>query len=207
MKSKDVLTRPFGREEVRHRPGRAGESVVYVEGHLVVARLLEAFEEGFSFAVQEYKILDDEVLVLARITAGGVEKMAFGGSAITRARDDRRPVSLVDDIKAAETDAIKRAARLFGVALTLHSSPTTETPPPPSLTDSKAPSNGNAYLSAAQLRAVHALRRRLNMSDEELSDFAARVVSSGDVERLDKRGASRLIELLQAELVPTGAAR
>ena len=42
--SREVLERPFPPELVRHRPGRNGESLAYVEGHVIVARLNEALE-------------------------------------------------------------------------------------------------------------------------------------------------------------------
>lgn len=200
----EILTRPFPPELIRHRPGRNGEDVTYIEGHVIIARLNEAFNGAWDLLIEKHEILDDEVLVLARLRAGGIEKMAFGGSAITRTRSDQRVVSLVDDVKAAEVDAVKRCARLLGVALTLHASTGDPAQQP---APSERPPSANGLLSAAQLRAIHAIRRKLGWTDDQLADFATRVTGCADVERMDKRAASTFIERLQAEAAPAGAAR
>ena len=46
-------------------------------------------------------------------------KQAFGGSEVTKTREGK-VVSVADDLKAASTDALKKAATLMGVALQLH---------------------------------------------------------------------------------------
>jgi hypothetical protein len=56
-------------------------------------------------------VRQDEVMVLGRLTAETVTKMAFGASQVTREKGSGQPVSLGDDLKAASTDAVRRAAR------------------------------------------------------------------------------------------------
>ena len=71
----------------------------------------------------EYRILKetDEVLVLGKLTAEGITKMAFGSMQISRNKDTKAIISLGDDLKAASTDALKKAASLLGVGLYLYS--------------------------------------------------------------------------------------
>lgn len=66
-------------------------------------------------------MLQDEVLVLGRLTAGTVCKTQFGTSSITRNKQTGEVISLGDDLKAAATDALKKAATLLGVGLSLYS--------------------------------------------------------------------------------------
>ena len=207
-KTREILERPFQPNLVKRRPGRDGSDVVYIEGHVVVTRLNEAFAEtgDWSFEIERHEILDDEVLVLGRLSAGGIVKMAFGSSAITRAREGGKPVSVVDDLKSAATDSLKKAATLLGVALQLHGTVQAQ----PAASPASAPAQvttGNGHLSQSQFRAVHAIRRRLGWDDAQLAEFALKVVQSSDVEQLDKRAASVLIERLQLEAHPVGAAR
>jgi hypothetical protein len=112
-----VLSRPFA--EIRTRPGRSGHAMSYIEGHQVVLRLNEALAGDWSFKVLQHQVLEDEVVVLGELRAGEVVKQAFGGSEVTRTRDGK-VVSLADDLKAAATDSLKKAATLLGVGLRLH---------------------------------------------------------------------------------------
>lgn len=206
MTTREILERPFPPEVVRRRPGRNGADITYLEAHVVVARLNEAFAGEWSFTIEKHEILEDEVIVLGRLTAGGITKSAFGSSSVTRTRDGNRIVSLGQDLKAAASDSLKKGSTLLGVGLTLHA----ENPDANSSSSRQAappPTNGNGYLSSAQLRAIHAIRRKLGWTDAQLADFAARITGATDVERMDKRTASTFIERLQAEAVPAGTAR
>jgi recombination DNA repair RAD52 pathway protein len=95
---KDILTRPFPPELVKQRQGQGGKTLNYVETHAVIARLNEGCD-AWNFEIVEHQILDEEVVVIGKLTADGVTKMAFGGSSITRDREGR-PVSIADDAKA-----------------------------------------------------------------------------------------------------------
>ena len=103
---------------MKQRQGQGGKTLTYIPTFAVVQRLNEACD-AWSFEVVEHQILDDEIIVVAKLTADGVAKMAFGGSAITRDRDGK-PVSLADDAKSAGSDALKKAASLLGVGLELY---------------------------------------------------------------------------------------
>ena len=62
----------------------------------------------------------DEVIVIGQLNAGSIVKSQFGSSRITRAKDTGDIISLADDLKAAATDALKKAATLLGVGLHLY---------------------------------------------------------------------------------------
>ncbi len=118
-----LLEKPFEPSQIKQRQGKFGHILDYVEGHVVTARLNEAFESNWSFEIVKYRIIKDpgEVLVLGKLTAEGVTKMAFGSKEIERSKDTKAIVSLGDDLKAASTDALKKAASLLGVGLYLYS--------------------------------------------------------------------------------------
>ena len=112
-----VLTRPF--TDIKTRPGRSGQPMSYIEGHMVVLRLNEAFGGAWSFKVLEHEVQEGEVIVLGELRAGDLCKQAFGGSAVSRTREGKL-VSIADDLKAAATDALKKASTLMGVGLHLY---------------------------------------------------------------------------------------
>jgi len=91
-----------------------------VEGHSVIQRLNEALEGAWSFEIVHHEIREEEVLVIGRLTAEGITKMAFGGSQVTRERESGALISISDDLKAASTDAMKKCATFLGVGLHLY---------------------------------------------------------------------------------------
>ena len=120
--NRELLERPFLASEIKQREGGNGKTLDYVEGHVIVARLIDAFDGNWDFIVKSFEVSEarDEVLVVGKLTAEGITKMQFGSSSITRSRKDNQPVSVADDLKAAATDALKKCATLFGVALSLY---------------------------------------------------------------------------------------
>jgi hypothetical protein len=117
--NRELLERPFLPEQIRQRKGRNGV-LDYVEGHSVIQRLNEALEGAWSFEIVHHEIREEEVVVIGRLTADGVVKMAFGGSQVTRERESGALVSIGDDLKAACTDGLKKCATLLGVGLHLY---------------------------------------------------------------------------------------
>jgi len=117
--NRDLLEKPFEPAQIRQRKGRNG-MLDYVEGHSVIQRLNEALEGAWSFEIVQHEVREEEVLVLARLSAGGLVKMNFGVSQVTRERESGALVSLGDDLKAAATDALKTCATFLGVGLQLY---------------------------------------------------------------------------------------
>ena len=108
--NRQLLEKPFEPAQIRQRKGRNG-MLDYVEGHSVIQRLNEALEGAWSFEIVQHEVREDEVLVLAKLSAEGLVKMNFGVSQVTRERESGALVSLGDDLKAAATDAVRRVAR------------------------------------------------------------------------------------------------
>ena len=195
---RDVLTRPFAPEQIKQREGQAGKLLNYIEAHSVIARLNEACgEDGWSFEIVEHNILDEEVIVVAKLTAGTVTKMAFGGSGVTRSRDGL-PISIADDLKAAGSDALKKAASLLGVGLHLYGAGPPEAAP---ARQARAPSpeSPNDRLTSRQLSAIQSIARRRNIGRDHLTSMLEQRFQKLDLGHLSRREASSLLsELTEA---------
>ncbi len=118
----EQLAATFPPDVIKTRPGVFGGALSYLEGHTVIGRLNEAFDGSWSFEIVTHEVREEEVLVLGKFRAGsaGVVKMAFGSSRVTRDRETGKATALGDDLKAAATDALKKAATLLGVGLYLY---------------------------------------------------------------------------------------
>jgi hypothetical protein len=116
----DALLQPFEGEAVKQRQGGGGRNFDYIEGHTVIHRLIDATDNDWSM----------EVI--------GIETMPWGNQMLVRAhvrllipilghRDgvgvqvvDPARLGSEDMVKGAITDALKVAAKHFGVALHLY---------------------------------------------------------------------------------------
>lgn len=196
--NKDLLTRPFPPELIRQRQGQGGKMLSYVETHAVIARLNSSLE-AWSFEVIRHEILEDEVIVIGKLNAEGIIKMAFGGSAITRDRDGR-PVSVADDLKSAASDALKKTASLLGVALELYGGGAARgeqrgaaDEPSPHQEHAPAPTSPTDRLTEKQYAAVQAIARRKNLSREGLTNMLQERFRKTDLNTLTRREASSLL--------------
>ena len=209
--NREKLEAPFPPELVKKRKGAFGQTLSYVAGSAYIERLAEAFDGSWSFEVTEHRILEGEVLVLGKLVAGGVTKMAFGGSSITKARDTGEPISIADDMKSAATDSLKKCASLFGVGLSLYNDTRSVAPATydsPAFDDGNGRDKGNGgngrnrvgdRLTQKQLSAIWALARKAGYSSDEVR---RRTFESFGVrpEHLLKADASALIGDLSDEL-------
>lgn len=191
---KDVLTRPFPPELVKQRQGQGGKVLSYVETHAVIARLNEGCD-AWSFEVVEHQILDEEVIVIGKLVADGVTKMAFGGSAITRDRDGRA-VSIADDAKSAASDAIKKAASLLGVALELYGAGAADVTSARVPARAPAPASPNDRLTGRQLSAIQSVARRHNIGRDDLGQMLDERFGKVQVAHLSRREASTFLSEL-----------
>lgn len=110
----EVLNRPFEASQISQREGRGGKVFDYVETHLVIARLNEAFEGEWTFRVLDRIVSEEEVVVLGELTAEGETKQQWGSKEVLKNS------TLGDNLKAATSDSLKKCATLFGVALHLY---------------------------------------------------------------------------------------
>lgn len=114
--------------EIKYRQGRGGQRLAYVEHGYVTELLNKVFGFNWDFEITDKQILEDEVLVEARLTvrtpAGQtIVKTQFGGADIKRfttGPKSGRPLSIADDYKAAGSDALKKCASLLGIGLDLY---------------------------------------------------------------------------------------
>ena len=214
-----LLEKPYEPNQIKQRQGNFGHILDYVEGHVVTSRLNDAFDGNWSFEVVKYRILKDtdEVLVLGKLTAEGVTKMAFGSKEIARHENTKAIISLGDDLKAASTDALKKAASLFGVGLYLYSDqrPNGKTQEGHPETPNKGASTGNeknqpgpknepgttgdngGRLTNKQLAMIFAVGKSKGLQTKEIKDKALDTFKK-NLNFLTKAEASTFINALQA---------
>jgi len=118
--NRELLEKPFAPNQIKQRQGTFGQTLDYLEGHTVIARLNEVFKSNWSFQVISHEILENEVVVLGELTCDEIRKSQFGCSAIARNKDTGKIISLGSDLKAASTDSLKRCAMLLGIGLQLY---------------------------------------------------------------------------------------
>ena len=195
MQGRDLLEEPFRTDLIRTRALENGVQLRYVEGAEYIRRLNAVFEGDWSFEIVDYRVLDNEVIVRGLLRAGGIEKSAFGGSRVTKSQKTGQPVSIADDLKAAATDALKKACSLLGIGLHLHErsdgSKTTET--------SRIPDRAmSERLTARQLGALQTIAKNVGLSAAQLNDRAVAEFGS-PVDELSKKTASAFINALNKE--------
>ena len=198
-KIRDVLDRPFAPEQIRTRKGTFGKELAYAEVHNYIARLNEAFGGDWSFEIVEHQILEGEVMVLGKLTAGSIHKSAFGCSSITTTRDSGERVSVGHDLKAAASDALKKCCSLLGLGLHLYgmveSIPPEKEPSSTVVSTGNGSSSNNGALTERQLKAILALAK--SRGEGEVSVRTKILDSFGvPVEKLDRRQASEVISAL-----------
>ena len=207
-----ALVAPFS--NVKTRPGRNGQQLSYLGGHAVTQRLNEAFDGDWSFKILEHAVLDETVYVLGELRACDQVKQAFGGSEVTRSRDTGTPIDLADDLKSAATDALKKAATLFGIGLYLYGDEekAAGTTKDRSNGGSGVPGNGNdnghentngngngSRLTRKQLSYICSLGRELGIDRLGLDDLA-RAEHGKTAAHLSVQQASGLIKSLQHDI-------
>lgn len=206
------LRAPFPGELVRSRPGQHGKQLTYVPASAVVARLNEACDD-WSFTIEEHHEWEGtEVVVLGRLEIGGVAKNAFGGASVTTDKQGNI-ISLGDDLKAASSDALKKAASLFGVPIdggqedlvNSHNVRSPEShdkrsqgrvPNTPGSSRSERPQGPTGGATVRQLTAIHAASRRRGFDRHSLSEFVTAQSGKKDVSHLSREEASSIIDAL-----------
>jgi hypothetical protein len=114
-----ALMRPFEPSQIRQRPGPGKRPFSYISGPAVIDRLLVATGSAFSWKVDKVELITQETgegpvsywVVLGSLSIAGMGIRAGIGT---------HPAESVEAAKAAETDALKRAAVKFGVGLHLY---------------------------------------------------------------------------------------
>ncbi|HEX4334331.1 MAG TPA: Rad52/Rad22 family DNA repair protein [Polyangiaceae bacterium] len=200
MKNHELLTKPFSPDQIRERPGQHGKVLRYVDVTSIIERLNETFAFEWSFDIVEHQIRDGEVIVLGKLTAGGVTKAAFGGSGITVDRVGN-VVSLADDLKAASSDALKKSASMLGVALEIYGGHREASPAPERASRDDAPARPllpQERVTARQLGALHAAGRDHGFARGDLEALVADRTGRRELGQLSRLEASSLIDELRS---------
>lgn len=110
------------KEFIKSRPGPGGTSLTYVEVGYVVSTLNNAFGPFWEWKITDKSIGNKQVWVEGQLTVKNqndgfeITKTGFGGSLIKISKATNEPVNIANDLKAASSDALKKAASLFGIA-------------------------------------------------------------------------------------------
>lgn len=115
-----LLEKPFDPDLIKTRPGSHGQSLSYVESWRYIERLNQAYGDHWSFEIAGHEVGSDEVIVAGKLITPTCTKMAFGSSALTRRKDTGEVVDLGDTMKAAASDALKKACTLLGLGLHMY---------------------------------------------------------------------------------------
>ncbi len=192
--NKEILCRPFPPEVIRQREGQDGKMLSYLETHTVIERLNEGCDT-WSFELVQHHVYKLEVVVVGKLTADGIVKMAFGGSAITF-NHAGKVVSLADDLKAAASDALKKAASMLGVGLELYArrSGTSGQPARSDNADRGGPAADVA--THKQISAISGICKRKNVSRERLVALIEQRTGKRWLNELTRRQASALLSEL-----------
>jgi hypothetical protein len=109
----DALSEPFPRHAIKQREGGAGRRFDYVETQTVIRRL-NAVAGEWSFAIKSLELRGDLYVCVGSLTIPGLgTREGIGVQKVS----DRGGEDLV---KGAASDALKKSATLFGVALDLY---------------------------------------------------------------------------------------
>jgi hypothetical protein len=110
----EQLAAPFAKSELRSRPGRAGLTFTYADAAAVIRRLDEVLGGNWSF---------DIVPLEGGNCVKGIISVRYPDGTASQRSDIGYPNKVGQDeepLKSAATDALRRAARLFGVGLYLY---------------------------------------------------------------------------------------
>lgn len=123
-----LLSLPTPPKFIKRRKGRGGMTFDYVETNYVIARLNATFMFDWDTEIVE-QIIDkdiDQIATRIRLTVRFVDgkevkKDAWGGAEIKRIKENKKIMDLANDLKASESDAIKKAASMLGVCWDVYS--------------------------------------------------------------------------------------
>jgi hypothetical protein len=201
--NRELLEKPFDKEQIKQRKGNFGEMIDYVETHAVIQRLNDCFDGQWSFEVLAQENNGNQVMVLGKLTAEGVSKTQFGCSSITTNSKTGEVVSLGDDWKAATSDALKKSASLFGIGLHLYgadrkdqSSEHTGKDAGKGMSEKSKPKGGTT-ITKEQLAQIKKLRTDLGWTPEKVQEQTKTMFGTDKVETLNPTMATAFIAFLQ----------
>lgn len=81
---REALERPFPPDQIKHRKGNFNRTLAYLESHTVIQRLNDGLDAAWSFEVLSHEVLQEEVLVLGKLTAESITQKELNGGSVTR---------------------------------------------------------------------------------------------------------------------------
>jgi len=195
--NRELLEKPFEKEQIKQRKGSFGDMIDYVEAHAVIQRLNDAFDGNWSFEIITNEKQGEEIVVLGKLSADGVSKMQFGSKKITFNSKTGEVVCLGDDIKAAASDCLKKCSTLLGVGLHLYSD--REEQPKEKDMSKMSKSKAKDTVSETQLAQIKDIRTKLGWTPKQVQDIAERMFGTRKVGELNTVMANGLIAYLQTQ--------
>jgi hypothetical protein len=200
--NRELLEKPFDKEQIKQRKGNFGDTIDYVETCVVIQRLNDAFEGQWSFEVLSVDKHGEEYCVLGKLSADGISKSQFGSKQITITKAGE-VISIGDDLKAAASDSLKKCASLLGVGLHLYGADRKDQPSEHTGKDTgkgmseKSKPKGGTTITKEQLAQIKKLRTDLGWTPEKVQEQAKTMFGTDKVEALNPTMATALIAYLQ----------
>ena len=200
--NRELLEKPFEKEQIKQRKGNFGDMIDYVEAHAVIQRLNDSFEGQWSFEIISQENTGTQVIVLGKLIACGYSKSQFGCSSITTNSKTGEIVSLGDDFKAAGSDCLKKCASLFGVGLHLYGADRNQQSEHAGKDAGKGMSEkskpkGGTTITKEQLAQIKTLRTKIGWTPEQVQEQSKTMFGTEKVENLNPTMATALIAYLQ----------
>lgn len=217
---RNKLTEPFPDTAIKQRQGGGNRSLSYVEGHTVIHRLIAATDNTYSFRVLKIDTRDvstqrgTATLVMATVELeipGLGARQHIGVQMVNDAGGE-------DLVKGAITDALKKAATLFGVGLELYgpdyasgelpeASQRASRPSPPLGQDVRphepaAPAGAATanFVTPAQIKFAMKLATDAALSDDDMRGVINEMTGKASIKEMTVREASDLISWLKAQV-------
>lgn len=190
--NRELLEKEFEPDQIKTRRGNYGKEIDYVETAAVIKRLNDAIDGDWSFEVVEHIIQENDVAVLGKLSTNGVCKMQWGSRKIGKNRITKEIICLGDDLKAAASDSLKKAASLLGCGLHIYTDDELEPLVP-------VTNKSEEKITKEQLAQVKELRTKLSWNADKVVEQAQKLFQT-DILELNPTMASAFIAFLQTQL-------
>lgn len=190
--NRELLEKEFDKEQIKTRRGNYGKEIDYVETAAVIKRLNDAIDGDWSFEVMEHIIQENDVAVLGKLSTNGVIKMQWGSRKIGKNRITKEIICLGDDLKAAASDSLKKAASLLGCGLHIYTDDDLEPLVP-------VTNKSEEKITQEQLAQIKELRTKLGWNADKVVEQAQKLFQT-DVLGLNPTMAQAFIAFLQTQL-------
>jgi len=121
-----LIEKKTPKDAVYKRPGRGGMTFDYVSGWWMIEQLNALFNREWSWRIDREEVGQLQVWVRGVLTVrmspgpeGLISKEAYGGADI-KMQGGSKVIDIADDLKAASTDALKKASSMLGIAADIY---------------------------------------------------------------------------------------